>query len=147
MRVSTQFPIAVHALLMIANFPEKRITSDMVAESAGCNAVIIRNIFTKLKKAGLLAVKTGTGGTALAKPIDKTSLWDIYIAIETDETDEIFKIHPHTSGHCPVGSNIRGLLLTHLDDAVDAMKAELSKVTLDKLIEELKANKKIKNTH
>ena len=138
MRVSTQFPIAVHALLMIANFPEKRITSSMVAESAGCNAVIIRNIFTKLKKAGLLDIKTGTGGTSLAKPIDEISLWDIYITIETDETDEIFKIHPHTSGKCPVGSNIRGLLLTHFDDAVNAMKTELSKVTLGNLIEEIK---------
>ncbi len=147
MRVSTQFPIAVHALLMIANFPEKRITSSMVAESAGCNAVIIRNIFTKLKKAGLLDIKTGTGGTSLAKPIDKISLWDIYIIIETDETDEIFKIHPHTSGKCPVGSNIRSLLLNHFDDAVNAMKTELSKVTLGKLIEEIRANTEINCTH
>jgi DNA-binding IscR family transcriptional regulator len=132
---------------MIANFPEKRITSSMVAESAGCNAVIIRNIFTKLKKAGLLDIKTGTGGTSLAKPIDKISLWDIYIIIETDETDEIFKIHPHTSGKCPVGSNIRSLLLNHFDDAVNAMKTELSKVTLGKLIEEIRANTEINCTH
>ena len=145
MRVSTQFPIAFHALLMIAHFPETRITSDMVAQSVGCNAVIIRNIFGKLKKAGLLSVKTGTGGTALAKPAEKISLWDIYKAIEADKADEIFKIHTNSSGSCPIGSNVRSILVPHLGDALQAMKAELSKITLDRLDEELIAN--LKNSH
>jgi len=135
MRVSTQFPIAVHALLMVA-FSPVRVTSDMVAESAGCNAVIIRNIYSKLKKAGLLSVKTGTGGTALAKPADSISLWDVYTAVETDETDEIFKFH-NPSENCPVGSSVRNLLITHLDNAVKAMNASLSSVTLKQLKNEL----------
>ncbi|MGN6712025.1 transcriptional regulator, BadM/Rrf2 family [Anaerocolumna jejuensis DSM 15929] len=138
MRVSTQFPIAVHALMMVAYFPETRITSDLAAESAGCNSVIIRNIFLKLKKAGLLSVRPGRGKMKLAKPISDITLWDIYSAVETDETDEIFKFHPNTSDTCPVGCNIRCLLLSHLDNAVAAMRAELSSVTLEDLTQELK---------
>lgn len=130
MRVSTQFPVAVHALMMVANFPEIRITSDIVAESTGCNAVIIRNIFSKLKKAGLLSVKPGKGKTALAKSPAEISLWDVYAAVETELTEEIFKFHANTSGQCPIGGNIRDLLFTHLDSAVNAMKAEMTKVTL-----------------
>lgn len=137
MRVSTQFPLAVHALLMIAYFPQIRITSNIVAESAGCNAVVIRNIFTKLKKAGLLSVKTGTGGTALARLAEEISLWDVYTAVESDATDELFKMHQNTSGSCPVGSSIRSLLTSHLDDAVAAMKVSLSAVNLEQLKEEL----------
>lgn len=137
MRVSTQFPIAVHTLLMIAREPEKRITSDMVSSSAGCNAVIVRNIFSKLKKASLLSIKTGTGGILLLKPLNEITLWDIYSAVETDETNEIFRMHPHTSESCPIGSQIHSLLLAHLDDAVNAMKDELSSVTLASLINEL----------
>lgn len=137
MRVSTQFPIAVHSLLMIVNFPDRKITSDMVAESAGCNAVIVRNIFSKLKKAGLLDVKAGRGDTALARPAKEISLWDIYTAVETDEADEIFKFHANMSGTCPVGGNIRSLLRGHFESAVSAMKEELSSVTLENIKQEL----------
>ena len=59
MRVSTQFTIAVHALIMIAYFPDIRVTSEMVAESVGNNPVIIRNIYGKLKKAGILSIQRG----------------------------------------------------------------------------------------
>lgn len=137
MRVSTQFPTAVHALIMIAYFPKQRITSNIVAMSAGCNAVIVRNIFIKLKKAGILSTRSGRGKTELAKPSADITLWDIYLAIETDETDEIFKFYENPLAECPVGGNIRGLLLTHLDSAVNAMKLELSKVTLASLKKEL----------
>ncbi|QQO08791.1 Rrf2 family transcriptional regulator [Breznakiella homolactica] len=137
MRVSTQFPIAVHILLMVAYFKDIRITSDMVAASAGCNPVIVRNIFPKLKRAGLLSVRTGMGGTSLARPAKEISLWDIYTAVESDETEEMFKIHPNTSARCPVGSNIRGLLLSHLEEGIAALRKSLSKVSLADMKKEL----------
>lgn len=137
MRVNTQFPVAFHALIMIACFKETRVTSEMVAGSAGCNAVTIRNIFRKLKKAGLLSVKPGTGGTALGRSSKDITLWDIYAAVESDKANEIFKIHSNTSADCPIGSNIQELLSPHIDSAVEAMKMELSKITLDQLIHEL----------
>jgi len=95
MRVSTQFPIAVHALLMVAYFPDIRVTSEMVAESVGNNPVIIRNIYGKLKKADLLYVQRGTGDTKLKKPANEITLWDIYKAVETDVVSEVsnFPIH------------------------------------------------------
>lgn len=138
MRVSTQFPIAVHALIILAYFPEMRVTSDVIAESAGCNAVIIRNIFSKLKKANLISGRPGTGGTTLAKSAGEISLWDIYTAVESEETDELFKFHTNMSKACPVGGHINELLISHLDNAVVAMKAELSGVTLATLASELK---------
>lgn len=139
MRVSTQFPIAVHVLMMVAYFPQKKVTSDIVAQSAGCNAVIIRNIFSKLKKAGLLSVKPGKSSTTLARPAEEITLWDVYTAVESDETDEIFKFHENTSEVCPIGSHLRGLLLSHLDQAIVAMKEELSGVTLSTMAMELQA--------
>ena len=137
MRVSTQFPIAVHIMLMIDAFPDKKITSEVLSVSAGCNAVIIRNLFSKLNNAGLLDTKSGKGKTTITRPADEITLWDIYTAVESDETDEMFKLHQHTSETCVVGSNIHELLLPHLTDAVSAVKAEFSKVTLKKLIDEL----------
>lgn len=138
MRVSTQFPVAVHAMLILAYSPEMRVTSDLIAESAGCNAVIIRGIFSKLKKANLISVRAGTGGTSLAKPTEEISLWDVYAAVESEETDELFKFHANMSKTCAIGSNVRDLLVSHLDKAVAAMKAELSVVSIADLVGELK---------
>lgn len=138
MRVSKKFPIAVHTLLMFAYFPEERITSETIAESAGCNAVIVRNIFKDLKQAKLLNPGTGKSTTQLAKSLYEITLWDIYCAVETVRTDEIFKMNKNASGTCRVGSNLNTILLNHLDDAVAALKKELSKVKLNDLAEELR---------
>lgn len=137
MRVSTQFPIAVHIMLMVAGFPDQKMTSEVVSESAGTNPVIIRNIFSKLNAAGLLDTKSGRGKTTVARPAEEITLWDIYTAVESDETDEVFKLHQNTSETCVVGSNIHELLMPHLDEAVNAVKAVFSKVTLADLIQEL----------
>lgn len=138
MRVSTRFPIAVHALIMITAFsPYRKVNSDFISQSTGINAVIIRNIFTQLKKAGLISVSPGRGGTTPGKAPEQISLWDIYTTVEDERTDEIFKFHDNLSPHCPVGGNIYDLLYSHLDDAVKAMQNELSKVTIADLIAQL----------
>lgn len=138
MRVSTKFPVAVHAMIMIAGLSDKeKVNSDKISESTGVNAVIIRNIFKSLKNAKLIIVAPGPGGTTLARSPADITLWDILSAVESKETDDIFKFHQNPSDNCPVGSNIYGLLKTHLDDAVHAIKTELSKVTLVMLLEEL----------
>lgn len=138
MRISTKFPVAVHSLIMIAALSDKqKINSEIISESTGVNAVIIRNIFKSLKQANLILVSPGPGGTALARSPDEITLWDILTAVEQVETKDIFKFHKNVSEHCPIGGNIYGLLKTHLDDAIDSSKNEFSKVTLSMLLTEL----------
>jgi len=140
MRVSTKFSVAVHTVLIIAMFSEKRkISSDKISLSTGVNAVIIRNIFKSLKAAGIIDVAPGPGGAKLARSADSITLWDIFIAIESMDAEDIFKFNENVSKLCPVGRNNNGILKTHLDDAVDAMKRELSKVSISMLIEELRS--------
>ena len=118
-------------------FPDKKITSEVLSVSTGCNAVIIRNLFSKLNNAGLLDTKSGKGKTTVLRPAEEITLWDIYTAVESDETDEIFKLHQNTSETCVVGSNIHSLLMPHLDEAVAAIRDVFSKVTLADLEREL----------
>lgn len=141
MKVGTQFSIAVHAMLMVAYFPEVKITSEVVAQSVGCNPVIIRNAFAKLKRANLLLTKSWKGKTELARSADEISLWDIYSAIEGPDAEFIFKIHTGTSGICPVGSQICDILREHLTTAANAMKNELSAIKLSDLKNELNHKK------
>lgn len=138
MRVSTKFPVAVHSLIMIAALsPRQKVNSDLISESTGVNAVIIRNIFKSLKQANLIAVSPGPGGAMLARAPEDITLWDIFTAVEQMESRDMFKFHQNVSEHCPVGRNIYGILKTHLDDAVDSFKKEFSRVTLSMLLAEL----------
>jgi Rrf2 family protein len=139
MRTSTRFPTAVHTLMMITAFTDQRkVNSDFISESTGVNPVIIRNIFSQLKKAGLITVSPGPGGTTLTKKPEQITLWDIFTAVETKKTEDIFRFHGNVSPNCPIGSNVHELLYAHLDDAVEALKRELSSVTIADLIKELK---------
>lgn len=137
MRGNQQFSIAVHAMLMIAHFADTKITSEMVAQSAGCNAVIVRNLYQKLVAANLLTTRRGKGKTELAKPPEEITLWDIYAAVEGDSLAGIFKIHEHARGSCPVGGKVRALLQQHMNDTARAMQRELECVTLANLRSEL----------
>jgi DNA-binding IscR family transcriptional regulator len=124
-------------MMISALSTQRRVNSDFVSESTGVNAVIIRNIFSQLKKANLITVSPGPGGTTLSMSPEKISLWDIYAAVESEKTEDIFKFHENPSPYCPVGSNIYDLLFSHLDDAVNGLKDSLSCVTLADLLNEL----------
>ncbi|MCD8131829.1 MAG: Rrf2 family transcriptional regulator [Lachnospiraceae bacterium] len=140
MRVSKRFPLAVHCLLFVAVLsPKKRVTSTLVAESTGANAVTVRNLFLELADSDLLVATAGkNGGVHLAREPKDITLLDIYQAVETPDADEIFKMY-EGSDDCPIGGNFYQILHPHMVSAVNAMKAELEQVTLETLKEELQS--------
>lgn len=141
MRVNTRFPVAVHALLLVAAYGEEvRVTSDFISRSAGINPVLIRNVFTKLKKAGILLTSAGRGRTRLARAAGTITLWDVYTAVESGNAKDIFTIHPNISPKCPVGRFISVNLTAHLEEVVDVMRKKMSKTTLATLLREFEAN-------
>lgn len=139
MRVSKRFPLAVHTLLFVAVLsPKRRVTSALVAESTRANSVTVRNIFLKLAEAGIVVTEAGkNGGVKLARSAESISLWDIYQAVETNDAEEIFKLH-ETESDCPVGKNLYTVLYPHVSEAINVMAEEMGKVTLSSLIDELK---------
>ena len=139
MRISTKFPIAVQILMIIAALShDRKINSDLISESIGVNAVIIRNIFKSLKHAKMISVSPGPGGTILARSPHDISLWEIFSAVESVRTDGIFTSNAFPDKHSRIGENIYGILRIHLDDGVRAMREELSKTTIATMVEELR---------
>ena len=62
MHISNKCSIAVHCLVFINEYgKEKKVTSELLSLSTGCNPVTIRNIISALKKDGIIDVKPGTG--------------------------------------------------------------------------------------
>lgn len=136
-KISSRFSIAVH-ILSVSSMSTAPCTSDYIAGSVNTNPVIIRRIIGSLKKAGLVYVKAGSGGTYLGKPAHEITLLDVYRAVEVVDQDELFHMHPDPNPDCPVGANIESTLRTVMHSAQTAMERELSEVTLAQLTSNLK---------
>ena len=80
MQLSMKCSVAVHCLLFIWEARGKvRVTSTLLAQSTGCNPVVIRNILSALKKAGLITVSRGQGGAELCRdPAQITPASNLY---------------------------------------------------------------------
>lgn len=131
MQISSRFTIAVHMFSCIITFEqERKVTSDFLASSVEVNPVVIRRILLQLKNAGLVSVQRGTGGTAIARPLEEISFLDIYRAVECVEGGELFHFHENPNTECPVGRNIHRVLDGKLTRVQRAMERELESITL-----------------
>jgi DNA-binding IscR family transcriptional regulator len=138
MQIGTKFTIAVHVLLCVEFFKnDYKVTSDFIASSVRTNPVIIRNIMSFLREAGIIEIALGTGGIKLTRPADEITLRDIYLAINPTKDGKLFKIHQDTEPRCPVGGNIIPLLEPFLFNAQTAMEDNLSETTLKNLLDNL----------
>ena len=61
MQLSMKCSVAVHCLIFIHEARgAAKVTSTLLAQSTGANPVVIRNILSALRKAGLITVARGT---------------------------------------------------------------------------------------
>ncbi|HEM3427875.1 TPA: Rrf2 family transcriptional regulator [Streptococcus suis] len=139
MQISSRFTIASHILVLLALEGEKeKQTSTSIAGSVGVNPVIIRNILSQLKEAGLVEVARGVGGARLAQAPDQITLLHVYQAVELfGEKGQLFAFHEQPNPNCQVGRNIHPLLDSRLESAQSALENELAKTRLADLLAEL----------
>lgn len=131
MQISSRFTIAIHIFSCIDTFEhDRKVTSDFLASSVEVNPVVIRRILLQLKNAGLVHVQRGTGGAAIARPLDEITFLDIYRAVECVEDGELFHFHENPNSECPVGRNIHKVLDGKLERVQKAMERELEAMTL-----------------
>lgn len=136
MQFSSRLPIAVHILLAIAEFDgREKTTSTFLAGSVNVNPVIIRNTLGQLKAAGLVTVKAGEGGSALAREPKDITLLDVFDAVEKDEA--LFHFHENPNPECPVGKSVHAVLDRRLACIQEVMQAQMKAVTLQELIDDM----------
>ncbi len=139
MQISSRFTIAVHVLICIEIFKnDYKITSDFLASSVNVNPVVIRRLLQQLKKAGIIHVQRGSGGTVIEKPLHEITLLDIYHAVECVENGELFHFHENPSRQCPVGKNIHAVLDTRLEAIQKAMEKEMKAISIQDIINDTK---------
>lgn len=137
MQISTKFTIAIHILTAVEYFGKNtKVTSDLLASSIGSNPVIIRNIMSDLKNAGLIETKRGPGGITISKPLNEITFYDVYEAVEKNK-DELFHFHDNPNPNCPVGRNIHSALDDKLISAQKDFENDLKKYTVGEVVEDL----------
>lgn len=137
MQISMKCSVAVHCLIFIHEARGiAKVTSNLLAESTGSNPVIIRNILSALKKAGLITVPRGTGGAELCADPSQITLYQIYSALEPDGTLALIGIHPCENRPCPVAKNIRKVLEAPYHKIEYAVRKSMEDITLQSMIDE-----------
>ena len=137
MSTNSRFAVAVHVLTLMAWSGEEPLKSEQVAESVNTNPVVIRRMLCELAEAGLVVSQTGSlGGSRLASDPAKTTLLDIYQALECGG---VFSLHRQPpSRDCPVGVNIETVLGDVLLEVDAAVEAVLAKITISDVVQRLK---------
>ena len=137
MQITSRFTTAVHILTCIDYFSgEMRVTSEFLSLSTGVNAVIIRNVLSQLKAAGIVSTRQGSGGAALARPITEITLYDVYTAVDCVGKNGLFHFHENPNANCPVGRNIHKAMDSRLQAVQKSMECELKRITLAEVVQD-----------
>jgi len=115
---------------------DQKVTSGLLALSTGCNPVMIRNIMSALKKAGLVENVSNRGGMRLCCPLQEITLYRICMAVEPNCLDELIGLHPAPSPLCPIGRNIHSVLKVPYQKLQESMRENLQSITLLDIAEE-----------
>lgn len=140
MQISGRFTIAVHILTCIDYFhDEHSITSEFIASSVGVNPVIIRQIISQLKSAGLIEVLRGKKSINLLRRSEDITLYDVYEAVESVK-GKLFRFHENPNPKCPVGKNIHIALDNRLDEIQKALEEKMKTITLNDIAAKIDKN-------
>lgn len=136
MRISTKCSIALHCLVLIAEYQnEKKLTSELLAKSTGCNSAAIRSILNALKKANIISVVRGIGGAYLAREPEKLTIWDVYHALDPDGLTHFIGFHPNPSEECPVGKHIESVLKKPYEEIGASVQEAMDKISLQQILD------------
>ena len=131
MHISAKCSVALHCLLLLSEFgEEKKITSEVLGRSTGCNPVTIRSLLGALKRSGLVQVARGVGGARLARAPEDITVLDVYAALDPEGRTPMIALHPNPSPQCPVGRRIRPVLEGAYSRIEDAVRGEMGRMTL-----------------
>lgn len=140
MQLSMKCSVAVHCLIFIWEARDRtRVTSTLLAQSTGCNPVVIRTVLSALKKAGLITVSRGPGGAALCRDPEQITLYQIYTALEPRGLTGLIGIHPCQGRSCPVARNIRRVLQRPYGRIEEAIARTMEDITLASMIRDFEA--------
>lgn len=137
MQLSMKCSVAIHCLIFIHEARGvAKVTSTLLSQSTGVNPVVIRNILSALKKAGLISVTRGTGGAELCREPEQITLYQVYSALEPQGLTSLIGVHPCGQRPCPVARNIQKVLSGPYHQIEDSIRETMEGITLASMLED-----------
>ncbi|MFZ7946074.1 RrF2 family transcriptional regulator [Neobacillus sp. 19] len=137
--MNSDFVIAMHSLVLLANLPDHMANSETIAENVCTNPARIRKVMGILRKEGFVKTKEGIGGGYLLNcDSDKTTLSQIYLAISSGS------LKPHwctgdPEKECVISSNTQSVMDEIFVEAEEHMQAYLNQITINHVLQKIKS--------
>ena len=132
MKYSTRLSDAVHILVFIHQSSSSTVSSSEIAVSIQTNPSYVRQIMAQLKAAGLISSSRGQATPELGKVPEKTSLLEIYKAVEKEKP--LLHLDTHTNPECGVGVNIQLALADYYRQIQNDVENSMRNISLQDII-------------
>lgn len=132
MKISAKGRYALAATIYLSNIFDsgEYTTLISISESLGISKIYLEQIFSLLKKSGIVtSIKGSQGGYQLSYSPDKITIYDVLISTETT----LFEKNEPTLGEkaSHIEKALQSMIFTPLDASIESY---LKKVTLEKLL-------------
>jgi Rrf2 family protein len=139
-RINNQFSVAVHIMTALGDHHGEPVTSGVLAASVRAHESQIRNVLSKLVKAGLASTSRGRNGfSSLARPANKISLLEIYKAMDPPP---VFSIHEYPKEKtCRTSCTHKEAMRELLEDTQRAFEIRLGQRKLSEMVQKARSYK------
>ena len=132
MAKSTELMTAAYIAAFVGSRDPARVNTGTIARMVEVHPTRVRRIVSKLVKAGILtSSRGGNGGVSLARPADRTTLADIYDAVQESTVLSLGLHDPFSewSGHCFVHDTFEDIY-----EGLEAkMRGDLARIRLSEM--------------
>jgi len=139
MTMNSDFVIALHSLVLLANLPNQMANSESIAENVCTNPTRIRKIMSILRKSGYVKTKEGIGGGyVLSCNPEKTTLSQIYTAMATGSLKPSWCTGDPDQA-CVISSNTQVVMDQIFTEAEMHLQSYLNHITISSVLERIKS--------
>ena len=111
------------------------MNSEHLARSYGTNPVVVRRVLSKLRKAGLVETRRGSGGgSVLARSPSSINLRQVYEAVS--EKTELLRRHPGKES--PVAEVLADFINDFYTEAEEALLKKLESGTIEEMDQQVR---------
>lgn len=135
--MNSEFTIAVHSLVYLANLPDKMASSEMIAHNVGTHSARIRKVMSGMRRSGYVNTREGSGGGyRLTIDPESVTLADIYRVMAQGSL-----IPTWCSGdpnmECRVGSNMTSVMYGIFCTAEKKLEEHFSAITIGDVLQQI----------
>jgi len=135
--VNSEFTIAVHSLVYLANLPDNMASSEMIADNVGTHSARIRKVMSGMRRSGFVNTREGSGGGyRLTIDPNTVTLADIYRVMAQGSLIPSW-CSGNPDGDCMVGSNMNSVMYGIFCTAEKKLEEHFSDITISDVLKQI----------